>query len=35
MENILQKIEQRLPLYEVSKKIKQEYFDAYDLQFYK
>ena len=34
MKNLLRGIEKRLPHYEVSKKIKQQYFDAYDMQFY-
>lgn len=34
MHNILRKIEERLPHYEVSRKIKQQYFDDYDMQFY-
>ena len=34
MRNILKRIEKELPHYEVSKKIKQQYFDDYDMQFY-
>ena len=35
MDNLLNKLEKWLPLYEISSKIKQQYLDAYDNQFYK
>lgn len=35
MKKILKRIEENLPLYKISKKINQEYFEAYDLPFYK
>ena len=35
MDNLLTKLEKWLPLYEISSKIKQQYLDAYDNQFYK
>ena len=33
--NFIKNIEEKLPLYEISKQIRQEYLDAYDIQFYK
>ncbi len=35
MHNLLKKIKERIPLYEISRKIKQPYLDAYDKRFYK
>ena len=35
MNSLLNKLEKYLPLYEISSKIKQQYLDAYDNQFYK
>ena len=35
MLKLLKKLEKYLPLYEISKKIKQQYLDSYDNQFFK
>jgi hypothetical protein len=35
MQHFLKLIEDKIPLYEISKKIKQPYLDAYDKKFYK
>ena len=35
MKNLLKMIEEKIPFYEISKKIKKPYLDAYDKRFYK
>ncbi len=35
MKNLLKMIEENIPFYEISKKIKKPYLDEYDKRFYK